>query len=220
MKILEKFENINAPAEEVINEADYIALYGNAPIYSDTVDFNYTTILEWSSEDQFKIQADRVIKALVELSENQKFDKLRTEYFMKPVMPGELRLTADSIKATAEQVYFKLKRAKEQGIDIKTFNPYISTLEFKCGPGGLTNIQNLNNMLGGGNFKDDLYNAKYEYIQNLAREFLHISQKNHIYHYHAGNEVHEVNALINACKRTTASFHQEIYMPIMVQSIF
>lgn len=151
---------------------------------------------EWN-KCPFNLQSQILIEKLVMISGNQKFRELN-EYLTQWSSAGATRKTNDAIKQLAEHIYFQLLDAKRKGIDVeKTFSELINNSVFICNEGGYTNLQNLSMAIDGGSKL--IYNAKYEYIAGVTREFLRQFESQP--EYVIGNEVHYVNQLIDSIKQ-------------------
>ncbi|MSO13576.1 hypothetical protein [Rickettsiales endosymbiont of Trichoplax sp. H2] len=179
-------------------EKDFSELYSSKIIYtSENSQYpQENTQAEWDT-CPFKLQSERLIEKLVEISGNQKFRELNA-YLTQWTSVGATRTTNDSIKELAEHIYFQLLDAKRKGIDVeKTFSGLINNSAFICNEGGYTNLQNLSMSIDGGSKL--IYNAKYEFIVGATREFLRQFQGQA--GYRPGNEVHYVNQLITSIKQ-------------------
>ncbi len=198
MKAIDKLKVLGVSEGLQDIEKDFSELYGSEIIYtSENSQYpQENTQAEWDA-CPFKLQSERLIEKLVEISGNQKFRELNA-YLTQWTSVGATRTTNDSIKELAEHIYFQLLDAKRKGIDVeKTFSGLINNSAFICNEGGYTNLQNLSMAIDGGSKL--IYNAKYEFIVGATREFLRQFQGQA--GYRPGNEVHYVNQLITSIKQ-------------------
>ncbi|MGB4192112.1 MAG: ankyrin repeat domain-containing protein [Rickettsiales bacterium] len=127
-------------------------------------------------------QANVLINELGRLTGTNKFESLRDK-LTQVVSPGETKLIIEEIKKTAEAICYKLGNnlvATPEKFKAEVKSATINA----CDAGALTNMQK---MLYG--MDNSLYVQKYDYIQNLANEYIRM-------HRLAGG-VHGVNELIH-----------------------
>ncbi|MCT4635511.1 MAG: ankyrin repeat domain-containing protein [Rickettsiales bacterium] len=185
MKIKQNFKNLKKP-DEIEQEAlqNYLkTLYGD-PNY-EVKDASYVEDTEPQLDEGYKRRANILLDELLRISDNPKFEQLRPA-LTENVSPGEMRGIADEVKRTAEVICYRTENGLVASPEKFQAEIKSATID-ACTPGALTNMQKIVHSMD-----DSLYNAKYEYIQNLATEYA----RNHI-SYSSGNEVHVANELIH-----------------------
>lgn len=151
---------------------------------------HYKSLREELEKDDRPRRVNLLVNKLKKLSGNEEFEKLRAQ-FTKKVSPGMTKDTITAMERTVETICYKL----ENNLIV---NPEKFKLEIKsarldaCEAGALTNLQKILYSMD-----DSLYNQKYDYIHNLANQYL----KDHKLVDHAGNEVHVANQLIHEVSR-------------------
>ena len=78
---------------------------------------------------------------------------------------------------------------------MNNFSGHINNATFACTPGGLDNLLMLSRTFTN-SLQQSIYNAKYEYLQNLARTFLHEQKFLRNISYSPNNEIHLINSLL------------------------
>jgi ankyrin repeat protein len=186
MKMSDAFKAIEEPkpiASEVL-EGYLKTLYNDS---SFTVkDASYVEDTEPQLVAGYKRRANVLVDELIKLSNDPKFEQLRI-HFTNNTSVGETRTIIDEMKKTAETICFKL--ANDQIATPEKFKAEIKSATINaCSPGALTNMQKILYSMD-----NSLYTKKYDYIQNLANEYV----KEHKLSSYQGTEVHVANELIH-----------------------
>ncbi|MGB4191028.1 MAG: ankyrin repeat domain-containing protein [Rickettsiales bacterium] len=165
MKIKQKFRDIERP-RDIKDDAlsSYLAnLYKNASIT--------------------KSKSDILIDELIRLTGDNKFEVLRSK-LSQFVVPGETKRIISDLKKTAEAICYKIaNNLLEMPERFKSETKSASIRH--CDAGALTNMQKI--LLS---MDASLYAQKYDYIHNLASEYI---RENNL----ADVEVHKANELIH-----------------------
>ncbi|MGB4191734.1 MAG: hypothetical protein WBJ81_04220, partial [Rickettsiales bacterium] len=195
MKIKQKFKDIKKPDE--INAAQLNAYFYN--LYNDpTFDIQANSYSKNTTEAQFearKKQIDILVDELKMLSGNNKFEQLRTQ-LIGITYKEEDTLTFNAMRKTAEAICYKLARGQVKSKE--RFNAEIESATIgACSPGAVTNLQKALYAT-----EDSLYHQKYDYIQNLANEYIRNNELTHVNAVeYLGDEVHKANELIHEVSR-------------------
>ena len=179
-KVLEKPDNLEQEALQ-----DYLKnLYGDDDY--EAKDAAYVDDSEPQLVVGYKQRTNILLDKLILISDNPKFEQLRPA-LTDDVLPGKMRDITDELKKTAEIICY---RAENHLIDSpKKFEAEIRSATIDaCAPGALTNMQIIASSMD-----DSFYNSKYEYIKNLATEYVREHKLSDRY----GNEVHRANELIH-----------------------
>ncbi len=200
MEITQKFKDIAKPVDIDPEElSKYLeAFYGEA-----RSDVNNPAYVDYPSKDEafkanwvnfpYKKQADLLIDKLKQLSKLDKFEEIRS-VFARPIDKGSSRDDAELVRISAEAICFNLENDKN--IDLNRFADEIKSATLnECKAGAGTNMQKILYAM-----KPSEYYQKYDFIQNLANEYLieHKLSRNVILDVHVANElIHEASRAYN-----------------------
>jgi hypothetical protein len=190
MKIAQAFKDITKPKDVDSKTLElYLRELYLDPSY-EVKDASYAEGSEEELETGYKRRANLLLDQLIKVTENPKFEQLRIHLNGK-VQPGDSRIIVDQIKKTMEIICFN----HECGLietPVKFNNEISNSMTNGCTPGALTNMQKILYSMN-----DSLYVQKYEYIQNLAIQYVRDHKLADI----TGNEVHRANELIHEVSR-------------------
>jgi hypothetical protein len=103
-------------------------------------------------------------------------------YFTSPYMPGSDRVAVDQIKDLLESIFFRLCEYRDKIADdvifaekIMPIVDKINSCEFKCPPGGYSNLQAVDEVLNrviNPNANNLIYEAKSQIIRDFVASFL------------------------------------------------
>lgn len=204
MKIKQNFKDLKKP-DGIEQEAlqNYLKNFYGDDDY-EAKDASYVENSKPELVVEYKQRTNLLLDELIRISDNPKFEQLRPA-LTDDVLPGKMRDITDELKKTAEIICY---RAENNLVDSpEKFKAEIRSATIDaCAPGALTNMQIIASSMD-----DSFYNSKYEYIKNLAIEYV----KEHKLSDRPGNEVHRANELIHE-----VSYEYNVYPPKDVHAIY